>query len=311
MRKKVKIEKNWYSQNLQKVIDFVGKPSGNIIRDNLPLLVAIIYISCGIFNELFPDIFVFKMMRGGISEGNIILTGSFIIAGSFLAFYWLLLINKICWGKQGKEVTAKKCWWWLKLLFVLFLPFIWVKKLILYILREARQEIISQQVVYVLLSFVLTLMILFPLELQGIKALVKVVYIVSGRVFTDELIVLVIVIVLIATFFFVCKNCIHLSIRWLEIAPQRRKLKKAIKENGEDSVKDEAERIEREYAELIEKADEELGYSKLYFYVIMNIILLSLHFDEADIYGKLFADEFIGVTALAALFREVGEKMRE
>jgi len=299
--------RDWYKNNLQSFIDFVGMPSKMMIRNHLLLVMALIYIMCGLLIAEFPNNIVLVWLGYASKGGSLVLKIIFIAGGIFMLIAWLFILNKLCWIKKNKDVSADKCWILLKLLFFVIIPFICAKKIFLYVLRQAKQEIVITHIPEIFMALLITLCILFPIELRVLKSSCFLFEKIFGIVVADELIVLCMIILLIISFFSASKWTIHTSIRFLIREQKRNELKNNSSINIRQTMKrkDVKTEIDRKCRKQQKEADKELRYSEVYFFVIMNIILLSLHFEESDVYINLFVKEFMGVTTLAALMREV------
>ncbi|MFR1024749.1 MAG: hypothetical protein ACLSFF_17915 [Roseburia intestinalis] len=88
-------------------------------------------------------------------------------------------------------------------------------------------------------------------------------------------------------------------------------MKRESKNNWRGTMKDELYRNERK--ENMRKEWEvvraEIQYSKLYFYILLNVIILCSPIGENE-FLRLIVNEIVGVTTLAALAREVRSSMK-
>lgn len=299
--------KKWYRENLQKFVNFVGEPSGTKVRDYLLMVMAIVYIVSGTIIVKFPENIFLKIMGFTSSRWVALVSGTMYIGGIFMLIMWIFLFNKICWINKKRIVTAEKCWLVLRILFVFVLPLIYIKKCISFVLRETRQQTVATYIPEIFLALFLTFITFSLIEMPILKWISQMCEKVFIIILTEEFIALCMVVILISTFFASCRWIVHLSIKLNIKELKRKELKRISKVNVRGTMKsaDIRKELEKKYVDLREKADIELKYTELYFYVCMNVILLSLHMEESDIYEKMFANAFVGVTTLAALFREV------
>lgn len=299
--------KKWYRENLQKFVDYVGEPSETKVRDYLLMVMAIVYIVSGTIIERFPEKILEGIMGLTSSRWVHIVSGTMYIGGIFMLIMWICLFNKICWINKRKIVTAEKCWLVLRVLFIVVLPLIYIKKCISVVLRETRQQTVATFIPEIFLALILTLITFILIEIPILQCISQVCEKVFITILTEEFIALCMAFILIYTFFASCRWIVHLSIKLNIKELKRRELKRISKVNVRGTKKSVniEEELEKKHVDLRKKADIELKYTELYFYVLMNGILLSLHMEESAIYEKMFANAFVGVTTLTALLREV------
>ena len=127
----------------------------------------------------------------------------------------------------------------------------------------------------------------------------------------DEAIAFIIVFVSICLYFKITELCAWLSTRSVVRSVQKSRLKRESKNNWRVTMKDELYRNERK--ENMRKEWEvvraEIQYSKLYFYILLNVIILCSPIGENE-FLRLIVNEIVGVTTLAALAREVRSSMK-
>ena len=127
----------------------------------------------------------------------------------------------------------------------------------------------------------------------------------------DEAIAFIIVFVSICLYFKITELCAWLSTRSVVRSVQKSRLKRESKNNWRGTMKDELYRNERK--ENMRKEWEvvraEIQYSKLYFYILLNVIILCSPIGE-NAFLRLIVNEIVGVTTLAALAREVRSSMK-
>lgn len=295
------IEK-WYRDNLKRFIIFIGEPSGIIVRDYLLLVMSMVYILLGIAIKAFPNSTILLFLGlSSVALQNITVV-VLLAGGLFMFVVWLFLYNKICWNRKGKIVTSESCWFLTEILFLLILPLIYCKNFVFTVLRKTRQQTIFTYMPELFLALLLSFLTFGIIELPALKLLILLLEELFHIIVSEEFVALYTVVMITATFFLESKLIVHKSIRIY--------LRQIAKHNAriDSTEKMQQNSIEDKYNELKAEADQELEYSELYFYVLVNLILLSVHLDENDVYGKMLANAFIGLTALAALFREVNTK---
>lgn len=128
-------------------------------------------------------------------------------------------------------------------------------------------------------------------------------------------------------------NCWHLSMsllqllcffgisRWLisktvklEIwTEQKWELKKVSPVGLRDVMRNEDSITKREkrYEERKKVLDEEIKNTEIWFFVVVTLVLLIIPVDETNTIGRLFVSEFMGITTLFALTREVRTNIKD
>ena len=172
-------------------------------------------------------------------------------------------------------------------------------------IKDSRQEHVSYLLSYYLIG--LFIVLATYIFLTGIIA----------RLRFDEgynwTIGFVVVFILIREFLVCGRVFAYLSTRQLVCSVQKYEIKKISKINWRGVYKDDvhkqerADRIKAEWAIV----KEELKYSRIYFYIILTVLVLCMPKESGTI-SELLSNQFIGITTVAALIRETkNEKQKE
>ena len=194
-------------------------------------------------------------------------------------------------------------------LFFFIFVFELYKKIARFILVASRQQKTIQHLSDFFLSFLLTFLLFIKLYIsigRFITYFVKQKY---SLEISDEPIALALVVSVILTFFLISKVMVCVTEKIYIYLEDRRKVR-SVSKNHYFSVLSNSDHIngrKNEYNKRIAQINNELAYSRVYFYLIVNFILLCIHVDPTG-YGNLFKNTFFGVTTLAALVREVESK---
>ena len=192
------------------------------------------------------------------------------------------------------------------------LGFIYIKKGFDYLFRESRQGTVVVYLTDVLIAFLISCTFFAKLLIEVLFVVKEVLERYLLLRITDEFIAFCIVFISLLFFFYLSKVMIHKSIKSAIVYAKRKELESKSKKCVKEAIKSPKiqEEIQNKYIEECKIADKQLEYTKLYIYAFINVVLLCLHFDEKDIYGKMMANQFMGITTITALFREVGGNIR-
>lgn len=259
----------------------------------VPLLVGILYFATGIALLVY-NIMKYKSIKS-IEPQLVVGSIELIILGFYTLLYVLISHGEI-YGWKRKKVKAA--------VITLMIPYHICIKRVKAIIRDSKQEHVSYLVPYYLISLVLVV-ITFGL-------LVNIV----ARLGLDEgynwIIGLVIDIVLIKEFFVFAKGFAYLLTRQLICSEQKYKIKATSKTNWRESYRNGDHKKERDDRLKLEWGivTFELEYSKLYFYVILTLLVLCMPKESGTI-SELLSDQFMGITTVAALIREAKKEICE
>ena len=173
----------------------------------------------------------------------------------------------------------------------------------------SRQQEAIQHLPDFFLSFLFTLLLFIKLYIPFGRFLTNLVKCYYSVEIPDETIALMLVISVILTFFLISKGLVSFTEKTYIYIEDRRKVMSVSKICyysvliNSDHVKGRKDKYNKRIAQI----NNEMVYSRLYFYLIVNFILLSTHVNPTG-YGNLFKNTFLGVTTLAALVREVESK---
>lgn len=122
----------------------------------------------------------------------------------------------------------------------------------------------------------------------------------------DESVTFFIVLVLVCEFFAIGKFFAYICTKSIIKSIQKNKIKKVSKKNWRSTWKDDNHREERriEFENEWTKVQNQLEYTKIYFYMFLTIVVLCIPKTD-NVISELFMNQFLGVTTIAALAREV------
>lgn len=296
-----------YRNRLDDFFRYVGEPAEEDRRNNVFLVISIIYTLLAAIIWFFKDSTIMLML--GYGKGIIrFIAFTALIGFSYIMFLcWLVLMNKKYWSQKRKIVTSKECWVLIKILFVVVFLILLVKDIFLYILGKPKLGVVFNCFLEISIAFLIS-WVLVPMEFVLLsKGLIPLCTFLEIPV-SLEFVCLIIAILVIGLFFLLSKKFSHLSISW----DVRYKMKKKLEQNGIINVKDMliSEPIERKIKqreiERRQEFDKEFEQTGLLFYVAMVFLLLIIPKESLDVYEKLLVEQFMGVATLAALLREVG-----
>lgn len=295
-----------YKRRLEDFLKYAGEPSEKSNRDNVFLVISIVYI-------LLAGIILFFggsriMVLFGYDKGIIrFIAISALVGFSYVMFVcWIVIENKKCWNKVGKIVSSENCWIIIKILFVIIFIFELIKGIVLYVLGKPKQGVVINYLAEISIAFLGSLIIMVIESVILIKGLIPICDFFEISI-TEKFIYLLLEISLVGLFFFSSEKLSHLSIS----REVRREMKTELEQNGIINVKEMLGckliegRIEQRENERCKQFDLQFRQTRLLCYVAMVFLLLIVPVDENDVYGKIFIEQFMGVATLAALLREV------
>lgn len=295
-------EKNKWPSLLEDYLIFIGEPNKTAYRNSFILILALIYILAGILCLLFPNNIIINFVASD-SIGKLVLIWILILGGWYMFIYGTFLKLRKKYVDDINHKMGLIMWF----LFLLIVPFELMKKIIQIVLNVSRQKETIQYIPEFFLSLALTLIITMTVYLKWGETFVNSLHSKTNIVVNDETITLILVVLIILTFFYLSKIMICELERLYIYLEEKRIVKSKSKINYRKTLNDNLhlEQRQKKYAKRMTIINRELDYSRIYFYLIVNIILLCIHIDPSDIYGTLFKNTFLGVTTLAALIREV------
>lgn len=172
------------------------------------------------------------------------------------------------------------------------------------IIRGGRQEHIAGLFSYYMLSLFIV-MVSFVLILQIVSSW-------KPSESFDDLIGFIIVFFLINEFFICGRMFLYYSTKSVIRSVEKAELKRNSKENwrrtlnNSDHKKSRKIKLDKEW-EMIKN---ELGYTELYFYIILTVFVLCIPKENGSL-TELLVNQYLGIATIAALGREVKGKMRD
>lgn len=306
---KIKIKEFWY-QNRDEIIDSVtntkqsekqGKKKKTEIEEKmkrerkaikLPLILGVVYVLIGavsLWHLKQNNLFTVKPQKAVIGFELIIL-GIYALLYTFI-FYCVQ-------GRWRDKRLVKN----IKAILILFmLPYHLCIKGIKAFIKESRQEHVMHTFPYYLISLLIVMLsfILIGHIISGLK--ISEVY--------KEFICFIIVWILIIEFFVFGKIFAYFSTKSIIKSVQKAEVKSNSKINwrnalkSDDHKKDRLEKFEREW----ETVKKELEYTKIYFYIVLTALVLWIPKEDGAL-TTVLVNQFLGITTIAALAREVKGK---
>lgn len=125
----------------------------------------------------------------------------------------------------------------------------------------------------------------------------------------DEVLGFIIVIILVAAFLGMNKGFAYFSTKSLIKSAQKAEVKRTSKVNWRRTLNNSEHKKERKskFNEEWEIVKEELEYSKIYFYMLLTVLILCMPREEGTL-TSLLTNQFMGITTSAALGREARAK---
>lgn len=261
----------------------------------VPLIIGIIYVFVGavllrylIQNDLF------------IAEPrNVVIGFELIILGTYSLLHTLIFYCVL--GRWSGKCIVK----FLKaILIVLMLPYHLCIKGIKAFIKDKRQEHVMYLFPYYLISL-LIVMFSFNLALNFISRLeISEAY--------NEVVSFIIVCCLILEFFGFGKFFAYFITKFVIKSVQKSEIKKISKINWRGTMKDDKHKEERrnKFNDEWTIVKKELEYTKIYFYIILTVLVLWIPKKDNSL-AELLVNQFLGITAIAALARESKTKKAE
>lgn len=263
---------------------------GTIIR---LLVVGEVYIVVGV---VFLSLFIkggrfakdpYPAIIGGIV---LLFLGVYALVYSCLLFCMQEEVSERKLAKKGKEFLI--C-----LMFPYHICIKGAKKLI----KDNRQEHVIYLLPYYCISiFIVLFLFVFVAQFISCLGLSK---------SYDEVLGFIIVIVLVTVFWGMNKGFAYLSTKSLIWSVQKAKVKRTSKGNWRGTLNNSEHKKERKskFEEEWKTVKKELEYSKIYFYMLLTILIICMPREEGSLMS-LLKNQFMGITTIAALWREVRAK---
>lgn len=279
--------------------------SQKVRKNIIPFIIGMVYIFIGIFIYLIPNAPIFCDLKG-VWENSVFFSFELIILGQYSVLYGIIAQL----GSNDNRYQKKSCYFILTVALALMLPYHLIIRFINKLLNLVRQKHVAYLFPYYLLS-IFAVLLLFSIAAIKVPTLKEFVDLRLKIKLNDEAIAFIIVFVSICLYFKITELFAWLSTRSVVRSVQKSRLKRESKNNWRGTMKDELYRNERK--ENMRKEWEvvraEIQYSKLYFYILLNVIILCSPIGENE-FLRLIVNEIVGVTTLAALAREVRSSMK-
>lgn len=307
MLKKIK---NFWCENRIEIIDFVtntkqnekqGKKKQEEIEEKIkrerkyikiPLIMGIVYVLAGSVLLWNDNLFVAEPL-------NVVIGFELIVLGTFA-----LLLTFIFYCVQGRW-REKRFIKIIKEIFIfLMLPYYLCIKWIKNFIKDKRQEHVTHLFPYYLISlFIVAFLFAF---------VVGTLYEIGIRVVYNEFVGFIIVCCLIFTFFGCGKFFAYFLTKSIIKSVQRAEVKTTSRTNWRKTFNDEVHKKERQakFEKEWEIVKKELGYTKIYIYIILTVLVLLIPKKNGSL-TELLVNQFLGITAIAALAREAKDKTED
>ena len=299
--------KRWFDERDKKVHGMFGGPSDYAWRDWVLFIGGIVYLVSGILGYINPTNIVASAL--GLEEIGIkIISVVLMIGGVLLLACWLFVLT-IRLHRNNKENCLTKLLYGVSVL-VLYLFYL-IKQIVFYFLRKTGQKNVMAYIAEIIASFFITFFVVLLLVANNTVG--QIVHSISGWLLWDELLAFIYVFIAIVMFFGISRWFIRITVK-LEIwTEQKWELKKVSSVGLRDVMRNEDSITKREkrYEERKKVLDEEIKNTEIWFFVVVTLVLLIIPVDETNTIGKLFVSEFMGITTLFALTREVRTNIKD
>lgn len=261
----------------------------------LLLIIGIIYVLSGSFLLL-------HLGQDGLfltESQNIIIGYEMIILGIYALLYVAIFFSKCGnWEKYFLLKTIKA------IVIFLMLPYHAFGKLIKSLIKGTRQEHVSQFFPYYLVSM-LFVALMFAVVVKRVAGC-------GYDKAYNGIIGFVLVLAFIKMFFWCGKLFVYLFLKIEITSVEKAKVESTSKINWRGTKKDDKHRREKheEFQKEWIVINKELEYSKIYFYIILAILILCIPKKPGSL-SELLSNQFWGITTIAALSREVKSKKND
>ena len=286
---------------LKLIVEDIKWRKDNIRKRNIKYLfiMGIIYviISGIIIFEVIPfDKVNIDRIQIIVLAIELFLIGMYAIFYSGLFFIELKIIESENSGKKGQVILKIL----VQVLLVLISPYYYCAKFLKNIIKNIRQQHVMQLLPNYLISLLAVLFFLVVIYSSD-KYLIKIKYL-EGICFALDL-------VLLAIFYGSGKILSKAMLKSIIRSTQKYEIKRVSKNNWRNVFKDEIHRKERKdrFNKEWKRVEEELEYTKIYFYIVLSILLLCFPKNDSKVI-QIMMEQFLGIISIAALSREVRSK---
>ena len=298
-----------YRKNLKDFIRFAGEPSKGVIRDNIELIVSMLFLLCAIMIWNFNDSRIVVALGCDKGVGRVVAIATLIGFAYVMIVCRIIILNKQCWSKSEKIVSSKKCWFVIKLLFAVIFFLITIRDILLYVLGRPKQKIIKNYILEISVAFVLSWILVININ-SLVSENTYFLYAIWGEQMTIRIVCLMNAIMYFGLFFALGKGLTHITIYYEVKKETKRRLKEVGIVTISKWLKKFSVKRQMNKRRLHKKKcfDKEFKQTKLLFYVLTIILLLLMPININNPTETIFVDQFMGVATLAALLREVENK---
>ena len=245
----------------------------------------------------------------GLEEIWIKIISVVLMIGGVLLFACWLFVLTIRLHRNNKENCFTKLLYGVSVL-ILYLFYL-IKQIVFYFLRKTGQKNVMVYIAEIIASFFITFFVVLLLVANNTVG--QIVHSISGVLLWDGLLAFIYVFIAIVMFFGISRWFIRITVK-LEIwTEQKWELKKVSPVGLRDVMRNEDSITKREkrYEERKKVLNEEIKNTEIWFFVVVTLVLLIIPVDETNTIGKLFVSEFMGITTLFALTREVRTNIKD
>lgn len=286
---------------LKLIVEDIKWRKDNIRKRNIKYLfiMGIIYVIISgiiVFGEIPFDKVNIDRIQIIVLAIELFLIGMYAIFYSGLFFIELKIIESENSGKKGQVILKIL----VQVLLVLISPYYYCAKFLKNIIKNIRQQHVMQLLPNYLISLLAVLFFLVVIYSSD-KYLIKIKYL-EGICFALDL-------VLLAIFYGSGKILSKAMLKSIIRSTQKYEIKRVSKNNWRNVFKDEIHRKERKdrFNKEWKRVEEELEYTKIYFYIVLSILLLCFPKNDSKVI-QIMMEQFLGIISIAALSREVRSK---
>lgn len=288
---------------LKLIVEDIKWRKDNIRKRNIKYLfiMGIIYVIISgiiVFGEIPFDKVNIDRIQIIVLAIELFLIGMYAIFYSGLFFIELKIIESENSGKKGQVILKIL----VQVLLVLISPYYYCAKFLKNIIKNIRQQHVMQLLPNYLISLLAVLFFLVVIYSSD-KYLIKIKYL-EGICFALDL-------VLLAIFYGSGKILSKAMLKSIIRSTQKYEIKRVSKNNWRNVFKDEIHRKERKdrFNKEWKRVEEELEYTKIYFYIVLSILLLCFPKNDSKVI-QIMMEQFLGIISIAALSREVRSKKK-
>lgn len=258
----------------------------------IPLAIGFLYVLLGmlLFKNVRQENLILERPQDVVISLELIVLGIYALLNVFI-FYTM-------YGRRRNSWVIRSIRF---LLIFLMIPYHICIRVIKYLIKDTRQEHVTQFYQYYLISLLFTVISYGIILMWMSKWEIPEAY--------NGIIGFVIVFILLNEFFLYGKVFSYLATKIMIRSTQRIELKSKSKNSWRRALNDANHKQARKikFRQEWEIVREELEYTRIYFYIVLMILVLWIPKETGSL-SEQYANQFYGITTIAALAREAKAK---